>query len=311
MSDQPTILVVGSINMDMVMRTPQMPTPGETIHGEGFSTSPGGKGANQAVTAARLGGHVHMLARVGDDAFGPCLVERMKAEGINCNDILVTENCATGIAVVMVNSMGENSIILSGGANMKLTPDDIFGRDELFEHADIVVLQMEIPLPTIRAAIELAQRHRCKIILDPAPAINRMPEELFQVDIISPNAVEAEALTGKMAIEERVDKQVASEIIERGAKAAVLKLGARGALVVSSDGEIARIKPYQVKVQDTTGAGDAFTGALAVAVAEGKSLAEATKFACAAGALTCTKLGAQAAIPTVEEVRMLMADQNN
>ena len=309
MPAKPTILVVGSINIDMVMRTPRMPAPGETLRGKGFSTSPGGKGANQAVAVARLGGHCHMLGRVGDDHFGKMLVDGMRTEDIDCKDVMVTEGEATGAAIILVDACGENSIVLSGGANLCVTPDDIFGREELFEHADVLLLQLELPLPTVRAAIDVARRHRCRIILDPAPAPARMPEELLQVDIISPNAVEAEHITGKRAVEDRVDKQVASELIERGALAAVLKLGSRGSLVVSSDGEIARIPAYRVDIVDTTGAGDAFTGALAVAAARGESLADAAKFANAAGSLTCTKLGAQTAIPTFDEVRMLMEDQ--
>jgi len=309
MSDQPRILVVGSINMDVVMRTVQMPAPGETVRGKGFSTSPGGKGANQAVAAARLGARCHMLGRVGDDAFGHALVDSMIAEGINCDNVMITEDAATGAAMILVDNCGENAIVTSGGANRQVTPDDIFGQGELFEQADVVLLQLELPLPTVRAAVDLARRHRCKVVLDPAPAPRPMPEELFQVDILSPNAVEAEHITGKQAVEERADRQVASELVERGAGAAVLKLGPRGAIVVSCDGEIARVRPYRVNVVDTTGAGDAFTGALAVAVGRGQRLAEATQFANAAGALTCTKLGAQLAIPTCDEVRILMQDQ--
>jgi ribokinase len=309
MSEQPTVLVVGSINMDMVVRVGQMPAPGQTVPGDGFALSPGGKGANQAVAAARAGANCIMLGRVGDDPFGHKLKDILASDGIDCDNVMLTGEASTGTAMIMVDRLGENSIVVSGGANLALTPDDIFPRGELFALADIVVLQLEVPLPTVRAAMDLARRHSCKIILDPSPVRGRLPDELFAVDIITPNALEAEQITGTQAAEERADRQVASQLIERGAGAAVLKTGARGSLVVSSDGEIARVEPYKVDIVDTTGAGDAFTGNLAVAIARGSSLPDAAKIANAAGALACTRFGAQAAIPTRDEIHILMEDQ--
>lgn len=295
--------------MDMVVRVPQMPAPGQTVAGEGFATSPGGKGANQAVAAARAGADCIMLGRVGDDPFGHKLRDVLIDDGINCDNVKTTPETATGTAMIMVDSLGENSIVISGGANLALTPDDIFPRGELFELADIVVLQLEIPLQTVRAAMDLARRHRCKIVLDPSPIPGRLPDELFAVDIITPNALEAEQITGMQTLEERVDRQVASMLVERGAGATVMKIGNRGSLVVSAEGEIARLAPYRIDIVDTTGAGDAFTGNLAVAVARGNSLADAAQIANAAGALACTKFGAQTAIPTWDEIRILMEDQ--
>ena len=309
MPEQPTVLVVGSINMDMVMRVAQMPGAGETVRGDGFATSPGGKGANQAVAAARAGANCIMLGRVGDDAFGHQLRDVLAADGIDCENVMVTDETSTGAAMILVDRLGENSIVISGGANLALTPDDIFPCSELFNLADVLVLQLEIPLPTVRAAMDLARRHCCKIVLDPTPVPGRLPDELLAVDIITPNAIEAEQITGMRAVEERVDRQVASQLVERGAGAAVLKTGHRGSLVVSADGEIARVPPYRVDIVDTTGAGDAFTGNLAVAVARGNCLADAARIANAAGALACTKFGAQAAIPTWDEIRILMEDQ--
>ena len=310
MPDQPTILVVGSINMDLVVRVAQMPGPGETISGDGLTMSPGGKGANQAVAAARAGTNCIMLARVGDDPFGHELRGVLANDGIYCDSVMVTPDVPTGAAMIMVDKLGENSIVISGGANMALSPDDIFSRAELFAQADLVVLQLEIPLPTVRAAMDLARRHSCRIVLDPSPVPGPLPNELLAVDVITPNTIEAEQITGIQAAEERADRQVASQLIERGARAAVLKTGARGSLVVSADGEIARVPPYRVDIVDTTGAGDAFTGNLAAAIARGESPAAAAKIANAAGALACTKFGAQAAIPTWDEIRMLMEDQN-
>ncbi|MBT3199960.1 MAG: ribokinase [Phycisphaerales bacterium] len=309
MSEQPTVLVVGSANMDIVVRVGQMPAPGQTIPGEGFTMSPGGKGANQAVAASRAGAKCIMLGRVGDDPFGHTLKTILAAEDIDCEHLMITPDIPTGTAMIMVDRLGENSIVVSGGANLALTPDDIFPRTELFEQADIVILQLEVPMPTVRAAMDLARRHSCKIVLDPSPVRGRLPDELLAVDIITPNAVEAEQITGLQAAEERADRQVASQLIERGAQAAVLKTGARGSLVVSAEGEIARVQPYKVDIVDTTGAGDAFTGNLAVAVARGKTLAQAAKIANAAGALACTKFGAQTAIPTQDEINILMDDQ--
>ncbi|MCY2924030.1 MAG: ribokinase, partial [Planctomycetota bacterium] len=275
----------------------------------GFVTSPGGKGANQAVAAARLGGHVAMIARVGDDAFGRALLDALGSEGVDCTAVVAAGDCPTGVALIIVDGCGENAIVVAPGANAMLTPDDVYSNAALFDQAAVVAIQLEIPLPTVRAAITVARRHHCKVVLDPAPAPSRMPEELFHVDVLSPNAREAECLTGQLALEERVDKTVALDLIARGAQAAVLKLGPRGALVVAADGQFARIAPYAVPVVDTTGAGDAFTAALALALAQEMTLPEAAHFAAAAGALACTRLGAQQAMPTLDEVRILMEDQ--
>lgn len=309
MNQKPNILVVGSLNMDLVLRAPRMPRPGQTVLGEKFVTSPGGKGANQAVATARLGGQCAMIGRVGDDAFGLQLLDALSNDGVECTGVVATPESATGVAMIIVDGAGENSIVVAPGANSMLAPDDIYTHSAMFDRACIVVIQLEIPLPTVRAAITVARRHNCKVILDPAPAPTTMPPELFQVDILSPNAREAESITGQLAIEDRVDKNVALNLIARGAQAAVMKLGPRGALVVTVDGQFARIRPYAVAVVDSTGAGDAFTAALAVAVGRGTPLPEAATFATAAGALACTRLGAQSAMPTIDEVRILMEDQ--
>lgn len=309
MANQPNILVVGSINMDMVVRSPRMPMPGETLFGEDFKTSAGGKGANQAVAAARLGAHCAMIGRVGWDSFGQQLLEQLSENGVETRNISVTPSVATGVAMIMVDAKGENSIIVASGANSRLTPDDIYSREECFTGSPIVLLQLELPLPTIRASIDLARRHNCRIILDPAPVVSSLPPELYNVSVISPNAGEAEKLTGTPAIEERVDKQVASELIARGAESAVLKLGARGSMVVTADGHFYRIPAYKVDVVDTTGAGDTFTAALGVSLGRGLHIRQAARYANAAGALACTRFGAQQAMPTAKEVEMLMADQ--
>jgi ribokinase len=311
MSQSPLILVVGSINMDLVVRGPHMPAPGETVLGSGFKTSHGGKGANQAVAVARLGGRCAMIGCVGQDAFGEQLVARLEAEGVDCAAVCRSPDAPTGVAMIIVDAQGENGIVVASGANYRVTPDDnILPNEALFKEAKVVVLQLELPLTTVRGAIQLARKHGCRVILDPAPAPRVMPEGLCQVDILTPNVVECEVITGKRAgLEERVDKGIALDLIDLGAAVAVLKLGPRGSLVVSADGHFYTVGPYKVVVHDTTGAGDAFTGALAVAVARKWNLHDAAKFANAAGALACTKIGARSGMPTVDEVRILMEDQ--
>ena len=309
MPDEPIILVVGSINMDLAVRVAHLPDPGETVLGHSFQSSGGGKGANQAVAVARLGGRCRLIGRVGHDAFGGQLLEGLEAEGIDCRCLHAIEEAPTGVAVIVVNARGENSIVVAGGANHRLTPDDVFSCEDAFTGAAAVLLQLELPLPTVRAAIDVARRCGCKVILDPAPALRDMPRELYRVDVLSPNTNEAEVLTGAKAIEERLDKQVASELIARGAAATVLKLGPRGCLAAMADGHFYTVPTYDVPVVDSTAAGDAFTGALGLALARGQNLHQAAKFANAAGALTCTRLGAQSAMPTAQEVALLMKDQ--
>ena len=306
MADVPNILVVGSINMDLVVRTPRMPQPGETVLGSQFMASPGGKGANQAVAVARLGARCKLIGRVGQDAFGQQLVSSMTAEGVDCTDVMVSTDAPTGVAMIIVDSKGENSIVVASGANHTVTPDDLFARESAFSKSQIVLLQLELPLPTVRAAIDLARRNGCKVILDPAPAPAKMCPELCQVDILTPNNTEAEAITGLGSGEEKGDKMIASALIERGARNVVLKLGPRGCLVVMSDGHFYTVPPYKVDVVDTTAAGDAFTAALAVAVARGDKMHDAARFANAAGSLACTRLGAQPAMPKSDEVKALM-----
>ena len=271
----PRILVVGSINMDMVCRTPHLPAPGETVLGKKFHASPGGKGANQAVAAARLGGAVTLIGRVGDDDFGSTIRAGLRAEGINIQNVAVTENCATGVAMILVDAQGENAIVVASGANERVTPDDIFGCESCFAEADVVMVQLELPCPTVRAALDLARRHKCLTVLDPAPAQANLHDSLCEVDILSPNVSEAEILTGKKGGEDRIDKLVAADLISRGAKTAVLKLGPRGSLVVCDDGHMYQLPPCKVDVVDTTAAGDAFTAGLTVAVARGEAIEQA------------------------------------
>ncbi len=307
----PEVLVVGSVNMDLVVRAAHMPAPGETVLGKSFVTSPGGKGANQAVAAAKLGAHARMIARVGDDVFGGQLLDALKRHGVDCSDVMITEDCSSGTATIIVDGIGENAIVVAGGANLHVTPDDVFSRAKLFDAADVALLQLELPLPTVRAAKTMARRHGCMVILDPAPAPPSLGAELCEVDILTPNIIEAESITGYRAGEDRAERNTALDLLAMGAEAVVLKLGPRGSLAADNGGQLARLMPYKVDIVDTTGAGDAFTAALGVAVARGQALAHAAQFANAAGALACTTLGAQRAMPTLDEVRMLMTDQQH
>ncbi len=310
MSERPNVLVVGSINMDLVVHSPRLPEAGETILGNRFVTTPGGKGANQAVAVARLGGRCKMIGAVGDDDFGHHLIGHLREESINCDGISVRESSRTGVAMITVDSLGENAIVVASGANHAVNADDdIFPNQHLFEEADVVVLQLELPLLTVQAAVEQARRFRCKIILDPAPVPRNLPAELYKVDILSPNIHEARRLTDQTTEEDRVDKIAALELIARGARSVAVKLGQRGSMVVSDQGLFEKIDPYKVEVVDTTAAGDAYTGALAVAIGQGKDLATAVRIACAAGALTCRQIGAQSAIPDMDDVESLMRNQ--
>jgi ribokinase len=310
MSERPgPIVVIGSINMDLVCRTPTIPIPGETILGKDFSTIPGGKGANQAVAAAKLGGDVHMIGRVGDDDFGQRLLNGLQQHGVNTSRVTITEGVASGIAIILVDAKGENSIVVAPGANHRLTKADIDAAESLIAGASVVVMQLEIPLPVVRHAIAMCKRHRVYAILDPAPVPpDGLSQALYRVDLLTPNQPEAELLLGITSARKKVrdPKQIGTDLLLRGAGTVVLKLGAAGAMNITGDRAIEPVKGFKVKVVDTTAAGDAFTGALAVAHREGMSLKDSTRFANAAGALCCTTFGAQPALPSRAQVDAML-----
>ena len=307
------IVVIGSINMDLVCRTARIPKAGETILGGDFVTVPGGKGANQAVAAAKLAGadiKVHMIGRVGGDDFGSRLLNGLRQHNVQTQFVTITEGVSSGIAMILVDKRGENSIIVAPGANSKLTPKDVDGAQDLIRSASAVVMQLEIPLTTVKHAIAMCQRLGVHTILDPAPA-RALPRALYGVDVLTPNQTEAQTLLG---LDERArirrkrvpdSKQIAGELLARGAKSVVLKLGSRGALVVNRDGFLT-VKPFKVKVVDTTAAGDAFTAGLAVGRAENMPLKDAIRFANAAGAVCCQSFGAQPSLPSRADVEVLL-----
>ena len=299
------VVVVGSVNMDLVAVAPHIPQPGQTVLGSDFATIPGGKGANQAVAAARLGAHVALIGRLGDDPFAHTLRRGLEAESVDCRHLLPTPGIASGVALIVVSQDGENAICVAGGANARLSPEDIERAAPAIAGAKVCVLQLEVPLETAACAAAVARRHGVAVILDPAPAPAALPPALFDVDILTPNESEATRLLGMPTLEGG-PALVAERLRARGARAVVLKLGGDGCYL-SAPGVEERFPAYAVRVVDTTAAGDAFTGALAVAWAEGQPLREAVAFAGAAGALACTRFGAQPSAPTRTEVQALLA----
>ena len=303
----PRIVVVGSLNMDLVTRTPRIPVPGETIIGHEFFTAPGGKGANQAVAAARMGAEVSMVGRVGRDDFGSALRATLRADGIDCTYVFEDEKSVTGIASILVDDAGQNSIVVAPGANARLTPDDVNEAESAIAQADVLLLQLEIPLETVIRSAEVAQRYEVPVVLNPAPARPDLASLLPLVDILIPNESETALLTG-LPVGAEIEIQTAVEALRKsGIGTVILTLGAKGALVASKTG-VRRIPAFPVSPVDTTAAGDAFVGGFAVALAEGKSLIEAIRWGNAAGGLATTQLGAQPSLPTHQAILELLAD---
>jgi ribokinase len=316
MPDRPgPIVVIGSLNMDLVCRTRNIPRPGETILGTDFVTIPGGKGANQAVAAAKLarGGSVHMIGRVGEDDFGQRLLNGLTQHQVKTKFVTITEGVASGVAMIMVDHDGENSIVVAPGANHRLVPRDIDAAEGLIAAASAVIMQLEVPHETVRHAIATCQRLGVFTILDPAPAEKKLSRTLLGVSVLTPNQTEAETLLGldhqpQTGARRKVldPKQIGMDLLSRGPKAVVLKLGRRGCMLVGRKGEIDVCRGFKVAVRDTTAAGDAFTAALAVAQQEQQEWPAALRFANAAGALACQGFGAQPSLPNRQAVDKLM-----
>ncbi len=304
-----SILVVGSSNTDMIIKVQRIPKPGETILGGEFASAAGGKGANQAVGAARAGGAVTLIARIGQDMFGDKAVAGFIADDINVDYVVRDRSCPSGVALIFVGQSGENSIAVASGANARLTPADLKKAISAFRRSSVVVLQLETPLKTVEAAVKLAVTAGARVILNPAPA-RPLPDDLLQgVYLLTPNESEAEILTGMPVNDEAAAAKAADALLARGVQNVIITLGARGAFVA---GKQARglVQGYTVKPVDTTGAGDVFNGTLAVALAEGKSLLDAARFASAAAAISVTRLGAQTSAPRRAEIDQLLAADN-
>ena len=300
------IAVLGSVNMDLVARVGRMPREGETLAGDAFFTAPGGKGANQAVAAARLGARVRMAGRVGGDGFGRELREGLAANGIDVGGIGVDSELPTGVAMIMVDAAGQNSIVAVYGANMACGAAEIDAVKRALRGADALMLQLEIPADVSLAAARYAGGVGARVIWDPAPA-GQMPAEGFgAADVVTPNQSEAEALTG-IAVKDAESARAAAEaLVAKGVGAAVVKLGEQGAVAATAEGAVHIVPPFAVKAVDSVAAGDAFGAGLAVALAEGQALEGALRFGAAAGALAVTKRGAQGAMPTRAEVDALV-----
>jgi len=298
------IVVVGSLNMDLVIQAPRHPLPGETITGGPFRTIPGGKGANQAVAAARMGGHVTMIGRVGADAFGDQLIANLAAAGVDIGR-MGRSDAATGVALITVSATGENSIVLAPGANGTMSAETVRANGDAIAEADALLLQLEVPLPAVQAAAEIAHQHNVPVILNPAPARPLPADLLRHVTYLIPNESETATLTGLPVRTTDEAVRAAAQLQRLGVNQVVLTLGERGALVLLRDGPVA-VPAFPVQVVDTTAAGDAFLGAFAVALTEGQPLVEAARWGCAAGALACTVLGAQPSLPTRATVEHLL-----
>lgn len=301
MPDIKPIIVVGSSNTDMVIKAPKFPVPGETLLGGTFFMFPGGKGANQAVSAARLGGHVNFIARVGSDIFGDQALQQFKKEGIKTEYIISDPKNPSGVALITLDAKGENTIVVAQGANGALTPEDVNKAEKEFENAGIILMQLETPLETIRSAVALASRFGKKVILNPAPA-QPLPEDLFKgIFIITPNESETETLLGIKISDLNSIEKAAQKLYSLGVKNVVITLGAEGAYLFNSAGG-RHIPTRKVTPVDTTAAGDVFNGALAVTIAEGNSLDQAVEFANRAAALSVTRMGAQSSAPYRSEL---------
>lgn len=300
------IAVVGSLNMDLIVRSPRLPQAGETIIGSEFQTLPGGKGSNQAVAAARLGGQVAMVGRVGNDGFGATLLETLREAGVNHDYVLMDEQHPSGVALITVDDEGGNTIVVASGANMALTPEDVEQAEDIISAARVLLLQLEIPLPAVQRAAEIASANGVTVILNPAPA-RPIPDEIMQlVDILAPNESETMLLTGAPVTDDAEIISAAAALREVGPETVILTLGARGALLSTAEYS-SRLPSFSVNVVDTTAAGDAFLGGLAVALAEGCPLPDAVRWGNAAGALATTRPGAQPSLPHRHEVEALLA----
>lgn len=301
-----TVVVLGSINLDLVVEVPRLPAKGETVIGDRFFSAAGGKAANQAVAIAKLGTAVSLVGQVGDDSFGARLLSGLQQEGVNIEGITINPNTYSGIASIVVDRDGANTIACAGGANNFVRGKEIERFVKLLPQAKIVLMELGIPLATVLTAAREAKANDCLLILDPAPVTSELPEELYSlIDIITPNEVEASQLVGFTVDGVTTARQAASFLHQMGVKNVIITLGSQGSLYSNKD-ESVWVKPILVPVVDTVAAGDAFNGALAVALASGKSLAEAVRWATIGGALAVTKNGAQSSLPNKESFQQLL-----
>jgi ribokinase len=310
---KPALAVVGSLNMDFVVSVDRLPAPGETVLGRDFRTIPGGKGANQACAAGRLGAagvDVRMIGRVGYDVFADHLKASLSAAGVDTSAVFATRSQATGVALIWVDRAGQNSIVVASGANHALAAADVEAMRRVFHGAKLALFQLESPLDTVAAALALAREEGLLTVLDPAPAHRLAPALLALVDLLTPNESEALLLLGRPAARVTLAQapELARALLLMGSRAVVLKLGDQGCFYADGREQI-HVPAFAVEARDATAAGDVFNGALAVALAEGRGMEAALRFACAAAALSVTRPGAQSSIPTRAETESFLAER--
>lgn len=306
-SGKPVIVVLGGINMDLVGTTERMPAPGETVFGQSFHTAPGGKGANQAVAAARLGAEVRMVGRVGQDEFGPVLLDGMRREGIDVSGVASDPNNSSGIAMILLDGQKENYIIAIYGANLASDHEQVRAVESALDGADALLLQLETPLEVATEAASICKGRGVRVVWDPAPALDMGHDAYTLCDVLTPNQSEAEYLTGMAVIDLDSAKRASRRLLAEGVPACVLTMAEAGSYYATQNEE-GFVTPFDVEVLDTVAAGDAFSAGLGVALAEGLSLPLAVKYASAAGALAVTKRGAQEAMPYRREVDALFGE---
>ena len=294
--------------MDLVVKSPRIPAVGETILGEDFIMTPGGKGANQAVAAAKLGAEVYFIARLGNDIFGEQSLKNFKKEGVNTKYVIQTKDAPSGVALITVDDAGNNVIVVAPGANQMLSPDDVKKAEPDITSSGALVAQLEIPLETVEFAAQLANDSGVPFILDPAPAQKLRPELLKMVDVLTPNETEAQILTDIEVTNEDSARRAVKKLLEYGVKSVILTMGANGFLLAADD-KMEFVPAVKVDAVDATAAGDAFTASLAVGIAQGKTLHDAASFANYVAALSVTKIGAQSSMPTREAVESFMKER--
>ena len=300
------ITIVGSLNMDLVIRSPRIPQPGETIIGSEFQTVPGGKGANQAVAAARLGGQVTIVGRVGEDTFADALLENLTSTEIDATFVQRDRQAASGVALIVVDDHGENIIVVASGANMRMTEKDVEAAQAAIADSDVLLLQLEVPLPVVKRAAQIAQSHNVTVVLNPAPARELPPDLLASVDVLVPNESETALLTGLPIGSQTELEKAATHILDSGVRSVVITLGKRGAFLASTDYESKIYEAFSVQPVDTTAAGDAFVAGLSVNYGAGKTLPDAIRWGNAAGAMAALRFGAQTSLPKRNEVQELL-----
>ena len=308
--NQPKIVVVGSSNMDLVVKAPRIPAVGETILGGNFFMVPGGKGANQAVAAAKLGAEVYFVAKLGNDIFGEQSLSNFTKASIRTEFVVQTGEAPSGVALITVDQAGDNVIVVAPGANGKLSPGDVEQAQPAIASSGAVVAQLEVPLETVECAARLADRSDVPFILDPAPAQKLSAHLLEMVDVLTPNETEAQILTGINVTDEHSARLASERLLAFGVKVVILTMGAKGFLLADNQ-SMEFVQAMKVEAVDTTAAGDAFTGALAVGLARGKALRDAALFANHVAALSVMTMGAQSSMPSIEQVESFIKQKSD